>query len=454
MNLISTKHTLSGVITVPGSKSHTIRALVLASLADGESVIKNPLASNDCLSAARAIRLIGSDVDFSSNKEWHVKANHFQRHLADDVVNVDNSGSTMYFFAPICATFSGSTVFTGDASIRKRPVLHLLDALRQLGAAAFTTRPEKNSPPFVVTGPIKSGRVKTDGKLSQYISGLMMACSQIDGKTEIELTSPKEVPYLSMTKWWLNSVGVSVEMSDDYRHISIEGKQKIQPFVRTIPSDWEAVAFPLIAALISRSDIVIDNIDVSGTQGDEKIVSILQSVGAKIEYETVLSPDGACESARLHVFGSESHLTTENLLNGTLRVTLADFPDAICALAVIACFIDGKTILEDIEICRKKETDRICVMENELSKLGAIIKDTGDALVIQGVSLGANLKGGIVESYEDHRVAMALSCIGLGLKEGDFIQVKDAECCSVSFPGYVETMNALGCGFECDSNKN
>ena len=437
MNLISKKQKLSGHITVPGSKSHTIRALVLASLANGECIIHNPLSSNDCLSASRAIQLLGAKVDFVNENLWKVYASTQNRHLPDDVVNVENSGSTMYFYAPVCATFPGTSVFTGDASMRTRPVNHLLDALNQLGATAFATRPGKNAPPFVITGPIKPGHVITDGTLSQYISGLMMACTQLTGKTQLELTCPKEVPYLDMTKWWLNSVGVQVEMSTDYKHIEICGPQTIQPFERTIPSDWEGVAFPLIAALISKSEIYIDNIDTSKTQGDEKIVPILQSLGAKIEYI----------GDTLHVLGAESNLTTAHLHNSELHVKLADFPDAICALAVISCFTQGKIFLEDIDICRKKETDRIVVMQRELSKLGAKIYDTGSALVIEGVQGGTNLCGGLVKSYDDHRVAMSLSCLGLGLKAGEQLEIENSECCSVSFPGYVEKMNSLGCNF-------
>ena len=149
MNLISEKHSLSGHITVPGSKSHTIRALVLASLAEGTSVIKNPLASNDCKSAAKAIQKIGAKISgFPEESVWTVTSSAKDLHLPDDIIDVENSGSTLYFFAPICATYPGISVFTGDSSIRKRPVLHLIDALNQLGAQAKVTQPGKNAPPF------------------------------------------------------------------------------------------------------------------------------------------------------------------------------------------------------------------------------------------------------------------------------------------------------------------
>ena len=448
MKILAKKNTLSGIIVVPGSKSHTIRALILASLAEGVSHISNPLPSADCLSASKAIQEIGASVEFDNqNNIWTVTGAGKNAHLPSNVVDVGNSGSVLYFFTPICATFEGWSIFTGDSSIRKRPILHLLEALKQLGANCYVSRPEENAPPALVQGPIKAGKVVTDGRLSQYISGLMMASTLMDGKLEIELTDPKEVPYLDMTKYWLESLGVQVEMSSDYKKISVTGPYQLKAFDKAIPSDWEAVAFPLIAALISDSKITIDNVDGSGTQGDDAIVSVLQSVGADIQWNK--------ETSQLFVTGG-NRLSTENLPEKTLRVNLAGFPDAICALAVIACFIEGKTVLEDIGVCRRKETDRIVVMKSELEKLGAKVEEGEDFIAIYGHSPilpdGSKnpeftLHGGTVESYDDHRVAMSLACLGLGLKDGENVIVNDAECCSVSFPGFFEVMNKINANF-------
>lgn len=448
MKILAKKTSLSGNIVVPGSKSHTIRALILASLAEGVSHISNPLPSADCLSASKAIQEIGASVEFDNkNNIWTVTGAGKNAHLPSNVVDVGNSGSVLYFFTPICATFEGWSIFTGDSSIRKRPILHLLEALKQLGANCYVSRPEENAPPALVQGPIKAGKVVTDGRLSQYISGLMMASTLMDGKLEIELTDPKEVPYLDMTKYWLESLGVQVEMSSDYKKISITGPYQLKAFDKAIPSDWEAVAFPLIAGLITDSKITIDNVDGSGTQGDEAIVSVLQSVGADIQWNK--------ETSQLIVTGG-NRLSTENLPEKTLRVNLAGFPDAICALAVIACFIEGKTVLEDIGVCRRKETDRIVVMKSELEKLGAKVEEGEDFLAIYGNSPllangeknpNFNLHGGSVESFDDHRVAMSLACLGLGLPEGEQVIVNDAECCSVSFPKFFEVMNKINANF-------
>ena len=448
MKILAKKNTLSGIIVVPGSKSHTIRALILASLAEGVSHISNPLPSADCLSASKAIQEIGAKVDFDNeNNIWTVTGAGKNVHLPSNVVDVGNSGSVLYFFTPICATFEGWSIFTGDSSIRKRPILHLLEALNQLGANCYVSRPEENAPPALVQGPIKAGKVVTDGRLSQYISGLMMASTLMDGKLEIELTDPKEVPYLDMTKYWLESLGVQVEMSSDYKKISVSGPYQLKAFDKAIPSDWEAVAFPLIAGLITDSKITIDNVDGSGTQGDDAIVSVLQSVGADIQWNK--------DTSQLFVTGG-NRLSTENLTDKTLRVNLAGFPDAICALSVISCFIEGKTVLEDIGVCRRKETDRIKVMKSELEKLGAKVEEGEDFIAIYGHSPilpdGSKnpeftLHGGNVESYDDHRVAMSLACFGLGLPEGEQVIVNDAECCSVSFPKFFEVMNKINANF-------
>ena len=465
MNYKSTKQNISGTIIVPGSKSHTIRALLLAALAEGVSHIKNPLPSADCLSAAQAIKAFGAQVDIGCPVDekglpcgtpadtWIVTGAGKNAHLPNFQIDVGNSGSTLYFFTPVAATFPGKSSFTGDESICKRPVNHLLDALRQLGAEAKTDRDGVDAPPFTVTGPIKAGKVVTDGRLSQYISGLMMASLLIDGELDIQLTDPKEVPYLTMTQLWLKNVGVNVDISPDYKKIKTYGKKDIKAFDTIIPSDWEGVAFPLMAAILSGSDIVIDGIDTTGSQGDDAIVPLLQSLGADLSIEKTSETSG-----KLFVKGSNSqNLTTKNgnFKDDILRINIAGFPDAICALSALACFVDGTVILEDTEVCRKKETDRIKVMCSELSKLGANVVDGltlpkddsfyGDQIIIYGNKNA--LHGGTVESYDDHRVAMSLACFGLGLENHEVV-VKDGQCCSVSFPGFFEKMNKLGANFQ------
>ncbi len=452
MKISSQKSSLSGSVSVPGSKSHTIRALILATLADGTSHIKNPLPSNDCLSTVQAVKQIGAEVivpedsseaGAASPAVWTVRGAGKNLHLPDGVIDVGNSGSLMYFLCPVLSTLAGECTFTGDESICKRPVNHLIDALNQLGGNASCLEPNSVTPPFKFAGPIDVNKtLTTDGKLSQYISGFMMATSRLNGTLHINLTDPKETPYLTMTKMWLESVGVPCTISDDFKKITVTGPVDIKAFDKTVPSDWEAVAFPLIAALISGSEIVIEGIDGSGSQGDDKIVEVLQQVGADIVWDK--------KACTLTVRGNEGGkgLSTKNCPNGEFRVTISPFPDAICALAVIACFIEGTTVITDVEICRKKETDRIEAMKTELRKLGADVEEGDDCLIIHGHEGGKGLHGGNVESYKDHRIAMSLACLGLGLPAEENVIINDAECCSVSFPHFFEVMNGIGAGFK------
>ncbi|MCR5252943.1 MAG: 3-phosphoshikimate 1-carboxyvinyltransferase [Treponema sp.] len=452
MKISSQKSSLSGSVSVPGSKSHTIRALILATLADGTSHIKNPLPSNDCLSTVQAVKQIGAEVivpedsseaGAASPAVWTVRGAGKNLHLPDGVIDVGNSGSLMYFLCPVLSTLAGECTFTGDESICKRPVNHLIDALNQLGGNACCLEPNSVTPPFKFAGPIDVNKtLTTDGKLSQYISGFMMATSRLNGTLHINLTDPKETPYLTMTKMWLESVGVPCTISDDFKKITVTGPVDIKAFDKTVPSDWEAVAFPLIAALISGSEIVIEGIDGSGSQGDDKIVEVLQQVGADIVWDK--------KACTLTVRGNEGGkgLSTKNCPNGEFRVTISPFPDAICALAVIACFIEGTTVITDVEICRKKETDRIEAMKTELRKLGADVEEGDDCLIIHGHEGGKGLYGGNVESYKDHRIAMSLACLGLGLPAEENVIINDAECCSVSFPHFFEVMNGIGAGFK------
>ena len=450
MIAIAKKSQLSGHITVPGSKSHTIRALILAAMAEGTSHISNPLPSNDCLSTAAAVKKVGAQVDFGdaagSEAVWTVKGAGAGLHLPDEAIDVGNSGSLMYFLCPVLSTLKGECTFTGDESICRRPVNHLIDALCQFGAngRSLNKGPDGapgTTPPFSFCGPIDvNKKLVTEGALSQYISGFMMAASRLNGTLKMELTNPKETPYLTMTKLWLESVGVPVKISEDFKHIEVTGPVPFKAFDRAVPSDWEGVAFPLVAALISGSEITIDNVDGSGSQGDDKIVEVLQFVGADIEWRR--------EEGKLIVRGGKK-LSTAALPGGTLTVDMSSFPDAICALAVAACFMEGKVEFTDIDICRKKETDRIKAMVSELTKLGAKLTDEGDRLVVFGDG-GLSLHGGEVESYKDHRIVMSLACLGLGLAAGESVTVKDAEWCSVTFPHFFEVMNGIGAGFEVE----
>lgn len=442
MQVFAKRHRLHGSAAVPGSKSHTIRACLFAAMAEGTSVIRNPLEGEDCLSALRAVEAFGARTGRSRGL-WTVTAPRGGLTLPSQVIDVGNSGSLLYFISPIAATLPGWTFITGDESICRRPVDEIIKAIKDLGGDGFCSRPGSCAPPFAVKGPIKAGRVEHEGVLSQQISGLLMAAARLEGKTVIDLRNPKETPFVKMTVDWLASVGIKVDYdSAGMNHFEIEGPRRYAAFDRSIPSDWGAAAFPLVAAAITGSELSIPRVDFSESQGDKAIVDVLSAMGADIEAD-----EGA---ACLYINRRREGLLWDN---GAPRLKGGEFncasiPDAVPALAVAACFAEGETVLSDIGVVRLKETDRIAILKKELSRLGAEIEEGADYLVIRGKG-GKNLHGGAVESHHDHRIAMALSVMGLALEDG--VTVSGAECCAVSFPHFYEKMNDCGAGFVCEN---
>lgn len=440
MTILSKRAVLSGSTSIPSSKSHTMRACMFASLADGISIIHNPLESNDCKACAKAIESIGAKVSFEKDK-WIITGAGQNAHLPDDVVNTDCSGAALYLLAPILATFSGWSVITANDNVKQKPVTHMLEDLRQLNCGAYKTSESKKGAPVIINGPFKSGEIVTKGHYSLALTGLLLAGARSIGKLKITLTDPKETPYLEMTKRWFKSLKMKVFMSDDFKELSISGPQVFPPFERVIPTDWESIAFPLVAGVITDSEFTIENVDTSGGQGDSAIVEILKEMGADIE---LIEDDKITKTGRLIVRGgTKSRLSNKGRLHG-IHINCSSYPDIVTTLAVVASFADGETYIEDVAASRRKAVDRVEIMVKELSELGVDCSEKEDALIVRG-SLNS-MHGGTVESYSDHRVAMALAVFGLGLKNGS-VCVRDAECSELSFPQFYTTMNSLGANF-------
>ncbi|MDR3284341.1 MAG: 3-phosphoshikimate 1-carboxyvinyltransferase [Treponema sp.] len=424
MYSISTKQSLQGDLTIPGSKSHTIRAALMAALAEGTSVIHNPLASEDCLSAVRAARTFGAEV-IEEKGRWIVTGFGSRIKVPDDVVDCGNSGTTTVFVMALAALCQGYTVVTGDYQIRRRPVLQMVDALRELGAEAFLTRPGQDAPPAVIGGVMKGGTAHFPGLTSPVISAVLMAGAAGPADVTVEVAEPREVPYIQMTIGWMRRYGVTLaEQSPDYRHFRVAGGQTYRAVESTVPGDWSAAAFPLVAAVCTPSELAVSGVDLADVQGDKAVVDHLISMGADITKDA--------SGGVLLVRGGKS-------LKGGAVISLKDIPDALPALSAAACYARGDTVFTGLAHVRLKETDRVAVMERELTKLGAWIETTGDALIVHG---GIPLTGAEVESHNDHRVAMALTVAGL-FSQGT-TRVKDAECAAVSFPGFFELMNSAG----------
>lgn len=412
---------LAGEVLIPASKSHTIRAVAIASLARGTSTIANPLDSTDTMAAVQVYRGFGASI--SLGDEWVIEGiGRKDFAIPDDVMDVGNSGTTLYIAMGSAALVNGFTVFTGDRQIRSRPAGPLLDALNNLDARAYSTR-GNGRPPLVVGGPLRGGRTFLDGgKTSQYLTSLLVNCPLGKGESDILVGNAVEKPYIEMTLGWLDERKITYKR-EGYGRYTIPGGQSYHGFTKTIPGDFSSATFFLCAAAITGSELTLLGLDMSDSQGDKEVVNMLAEMGAKIEQ----LPEGI--------------KITGDGLQGR-EFDLGNMPDSLPAMAVTACFAEGVTRLVNVPHARVKETDRIKAMREELTKMGGIVEELPDGLEITGSRLHASR----VNGRNDHRLVMALAVAGMAC-EGR-TEVETAEAVGVTFPSFGELMKKSGARIE------
>ena len=429
-------------IEVPPSKSHSMRAFVLASFAEGSSQIKNLLMSGDTKTAISVFESLGvkfkieQKTNFSADivvfppKEGLKKRIESQKQIK---IDAGNSGTLFYFLGSILSSMSSDFILTGDSSILKRPVKPLIEIYEELGLKYEFLESFEKAPIRVLGGQflikdLEEKKICLEGDFSQVVSGLLLGAGLLDFPLQINLKRAGELPYLKMTLHWLKTCGIELDVSDDFKTFKITGRQKISSFSASIPADWSSAGFPIALALITASTISIKNIDINDVQGDARIVKVLKEMNADIRFEE--------ESQTLKIFPS-------SLKGGTFDCS--DIPDAVPALSAIACFAKGETLLKNIEICRYKECDRLSVISSELKKLGADITEGRDFLRIRG-NAGKNLRPAAVDSHKDHRIAMMLTVMGFGIddKDGTVFTLKNAECFDISYPSFLDELKNMG----------
>lgn len=416
---------LEGSIAVPSSKSQSIRALLFAALAKGESRIYGLLDSPDVEAMRQLCLAFGADIRLEG-KTTIVRG--VAGHLAtpQNVIDVGNSGLVLRFTTALAALTPGYTVITGDASIRtNRVTAPLLEGLRQWGALALSTL-DNERPPLIIRGPLQGASyAHIEGQDSQPVSALLIAGSLGAGPFQLEVENPSEFPWIDMTLDWLERLGVSVERRG-YHWYQLEGRSCYSAFEYTVPGDWSSAAFPLAAALLTDSPFRVENVDEKHCQGDRQLVELLQAAGAALELK-----------------GSSLSIGCSPHPLQALQVDCSQCIDAVPILAVIGTQAKGTTILRNAAIARQKESNRLKAMCQELRKMGARIQESVDGLIIESSSL----HGATVDSHGDHRVAMALAVAGLIAKGETRVQAVD--CVSKTYPHFFDTLAKQGADFLC-----
>lgn len=414
LKLISRPSELSGDIDIPASKSHTIRAVALAAMAEGTSILENPLVSDDAESALVAAREFGAQIEYQG-KDIHITG--VGGKLVQDAKKIDvaNSGTSLRIFSALAALSDIPIEFDGDASIRKRPMTSLFSALEALGAKVNSS---DQKCPFTIQGPIRGGKTQVDGISSQFLTAVLFAAPLCPQDTEIEVYNLHEKPYVEITLDWLRQQGIRFE-NQGLDKFKVFGGQSYKAFHRRIPADFSSATFAAVAAAISGAKLKIKGLDFADHQGDKEVFSFLKRMGMNFEIKDQLVE------------------TLGGRLKG-IEIDMNNTPDALPAMAVAACFAEGKTALLNVAQARLKECDRISAVATELSKMGAKIEELPDGLVIHQ----SDLKGIQVHGYHDHRMVMSLALAGM--RSTGITEIDTAEAVSVTYPSFVDDYKRLG----------
>jgi len=384
---------IKGSLTLPPSKSQTMRALLFALLAKGQSTIRGALQSPDTDCLYKIMRQMGAQIDGD-----RVHSIGIQR--VNEPLYVGNSGILFRFLTAICAG-SGAKII-GDHSIStQRPIKPLLDALEILN---------------------KHGSTSVNGSDSQFVSALLIAACLRSGPTEINVTSPGELPWIDLTLDWLDRMEVQ-HSRRGYDQFIVQPKA-ISPFEYSVPGDVSSAAYPAAAALLSNSSVEMRGFQPSDPQGDIHLFEIFEEMGAKVDRE-------------------EGKLTVTSVckLRG-VDVDLSSCIDAITLLPVLATQALSPTRIRGCKIARTKECDRISAITAELRKMGANIEELEDGMIVHP----SELSGATVASHGDHRMALSLATAAFCSKGSSLIEGTD--CANKTYPRFIEEMNLLGATIE------
>jgi len=406
---------LKGSVAVPSSKSISHRAVICAGLAEGTSVIDNINYSQDINATCDAMKKLGSNMVKEKNSLKVSGARLLD--VKSNEIDCMESGSTLRFMIPIAALTGKKVVFTGEGELAERPLGPYYEIFDHQNVSY------KNSEgklPLIVDGRIKPGKYKVNGNISsQFISGLLFALPLLEGDSKIEVTSNLESkPYVDLTIDTLKDFSVHVE-NREYKEFIVKGNQKFKARDLSIESDFSQAAFWLAAGTLG-ADVECTGMNAKSLQGDKAIIEVIEEMGGcvSIDQDTVKALPSDTKGI---IFDAEN------------------CPDLVPVIAVLGSLSEGTTEIINAKRLRIKECDRLKAMCREMRKIGADIEERTDGLMIRGKKV---LKGGAVNSWGDHRIAMALAVASIKCEEP--VIIRDALCVRKSYPDFWSHFKMLG----------
>lgn len=413
MKTIKPKKIKEQSISIPGSKSISHRMLICAALCNGTSCIQNLLESEDTKYTMTALCCMGAEISPIKNGDYNVKGFGGNPYPFDQDIYLGNSGTSMRLLAGVAAIGTSPYCLTGDRRMCTRPMKSIIDALTLLGIQAESPTDQGYPPVYICGGTKKSGKITLDCSLSsQYLSSLLMVGIFMKKGLEIQLQgNPVSSPYIDLTLDVMKQFKVEAhKIRPDY--YKVPPNQQYNPGTFSIEPDLSNAGYFWAIGAVTGTMIYVNNISKNSLQGDLKQIQILEQMGCKI----------SIENNKIGVCGTE--------LKG-IDIDMSDTPDAVPAIAIVACFAKGKTRIHNIKHLREKESDRINVLSTQLTKMGINVKQGEDYLEIEG----GRPEGAKIETFKDHRIAMAFSIPGLIIPG---MEIENPACVKKSFPGYWE----------------
>ena len=411
---------LDADVTVPGSKSYTNRALLVAALAQGETRLSGALFSDDTSYMSQALQNLGVVVKPDAGAcLFEITGNGGRIPVDRADLYIGNAGTAARSLVSYVALGNGTFVVDGDEPMRRtRPISDLLDALVGLGVDA-RSRSDNGCLPVVVNARgFKGGKTQIDAsKSSQFLTSLMLTAPYTADGLQIEIIGDLKRQYIDITMAVMQAFGVSVD-HDDYRVFHIAGGQCYQPREYAIEPDASNASYFFAAAAISGGRVRVDNISIDSAQGDIHFVDVLEKMGCTV---------GRYADA-IEVIGPSTLKAVE--------VDMKEISDTSLTLAAIAPFAEGPITIRNIEHTRWQETDRIRAMTTELRKLGVEVVERRDGVTISP----SKISPAAIDTYEDHRMAMSFSLVGL---RAPGIRINNPACVSKTFPSYFEVLASL-----------
>ncbi|AHK63355.1 3-phosphoshikimate 1-carboxyvinyltransferase [Chlamydia avium 10DC88] len=408
---------LYGRVTVPPSKSQTLRAILWAAVSKGLSTIDNVLYSPDSMAMIQACKQLGAQITVQSTSLKILGAPQLS-FPENTVIHAGNSGIVFRFITALAAAYSKSVTITGFPQLQRRPIDPLIHALNNFGATSSYHNQEHCRLPLIISGPMFSGYTEISGEDSQYASALAIACSLANGPFSFTVNQPKELPWFHLTLWWLDQLNIPYVQSENT--YSFPGKSRPQAFSYTVGGDFSSAAFLVAGALLSKSPhpTYLYNLNIQEMQGDKQLLFLLKTLGANIIFEN-------------------NHIIVYPSTFSGGCINMDPFIDALPILAVLCCFATSPSYLYNAQSAKNKESDRILSIAQELQKMGACIQPCHDGLLINP----SPLYGATLYSHEDHRIAMALSIAALYATGESHIYA--ADCIDKTFPNFASTLSTL-----------